>query len=267
MLFLLSNFLYFGSNQMRELLKAAFRDLYKYPIIERLRKENNDTRNLAFIQNRFDQSLQATRFLGVGNPSESGCHMLYYFRQMNALPKDLFINAHQIFKRDRRSGTRRLASGRVNTYVFLDDFCGSGSQVVEYSKALVEEARELSPRLQIEYHVLFGCRKGVSRVRRSRLFDRVSCLIELDETFTCFGKKSRFFHSAPPQIAKQTAKAICREYGARLCPDFPLGFGNCQLLLGFHHNTPDNTLPVFWWDEPAPPWEPIFRRYPKLAYS
>jgi hypothetical protein len=266
MLFLLSNFLYFGDAQMRELLKAAFRDLYKYPIVERLRRENQDTRNLGFIQKRFDEHLQATRFLGIGNPSESGCHMLYYFRQMNSLPKDLFINAYQMFKRDKRTKKRRLAYGRVKKFVFLDDFCGSGSQVIEYAKAMVQEAKELNPQLEIEYHVLFGCRKGVNRVKFSRVFDRVSCLVELDETFTCFGRSSRFFHAAPLEIKKQIAKDICLEYGSHLWPNFPLGFGNCQLLIGFHHNTPDNTLPIFWWDESAPPWQPIFKRYPKIVY-
>src|ERR1035437_3539373 len=266
MLFLLSNFLYFRSNQIRQLLKAAFRDLFKYPIVERIRRENRDTRDLDFIRKRFDEQLQATRFLGMGNPSESGCHLLYYFRQMTALRRDLFINAHEIFSRSKLTGKRRLASTTVARYVFLDDFCGSGTQAVEYARGLVEEAKEHNPRLQIEYHVLFGCKHGVARIRRSKLFDQVSCLIELDETFICFGNNSRFFHSAPPEIMKQTAKDICTDYGLLLCSGFPLGFGNCQLLLGFHHNTPDNTLPVFWWDESSPPWEPIFRRYPKLAY-
>src|SRR4051794_27067403 len=54
MLFLLSNFLYFGSNQMRQLLKAAFRDMFKYPIVERIRKENKHTRNFDFIQKSFE---------------------------------------------------------------------------------------------------------------------------------------------------------------------------------------------------------------------
>jgi hypothetical protein len=33
-LFLLSNFMYFGDREIRGLLKALYRDLYRYPIIE-----------------------------------------------------------------------------------------------------------------------------------------------------------------------------------------------------------------------------------------
>ena len=42
-----------------------------------------------------------------------------------------------------------------------------------------------------------------------------------------------------------------------------LGFGNNQLLISMHHNTPDNTLPIIWFDEDKSMWTPIFRRYNK----
>ena len=32
-LYLLSQFMYFGSRQMRELMRVLFRDLYRYPIV------------------------------------------------------------------------------------------------------------------------------------------------------------------------------------------------------------------------------------------
>ena len=40
--FLLSQFMYFGIREMRELLKALYRDVYKYPIVERLRRSQAD---------------------------------------------------------------------------------------------------------------------------------------------------------------------------------------------------------------------------------
>lgn len=57
---------------------------------------------------------------------------------------------------------------------------------------------------------------------------------------------------------------MCQTYGARLWPAFPLGYRDGQLMIGFHHNTPDNTLPVLWFDRPNPPWTPMFRRYHKM---
>jgi len=61
---------------------------------------------------------------------------------------------------------------------------------------------------------------------------------------------------------------MCRQYGEKLVGGpHSLGFDDSQLLIGFHHNTPDNTLPIIWFDEPGQAsWKPIFRRYPKLEW-
>ena len=54
-------------------------------------------------------------------------------------------------------------------------------------------------------------------------------------------------------------------YGPLLRPEYPGGWGNNQLLLGFQHNTPDNTLPIMWAEGDASrPWTPAFKRYAKL---
>lgn len=41
------------------------------------------------------------------------------------------------------------------------------------------------------------------------------------------------------------------------------GFGDCQLLLSMNYNTPDNTLPIMWYNEEPKIWVPIFKRYDK----
>src|SRR5258708_5734908 len=160
-LFLLSNFMYFGSRQIRELLKALYRDLYRYPIIEAIRRANNDTLDSGLIDPLFISELRGTRFLGVGNPSESGCHLLYYFRQENSLSKDLFIHTHQVFTRAGGPGLSQLRDPAVTRYVFIDDFCGSGKQGTEYSQDLVEEIKRLKPNAFVAYYVLFATRKGI----------------------------------------------------------------------------------------------------------
>jgi len=42
-LHLLAQFMYFGSREIREMLRAVFRDLYKYPIVDTIRRKNNNT--------------------------------------------------------------------------------------------------------------------------------------------------------------------------------------------------------------------------------
>src|SRR5690349_19316795 len=80
-LFMLSHFMYFGSRELRELLRALYRDLFRYPIIASIRRRLKDSIDGHLINAEFQQELAKTRFIGVGNPSESGVHLLYYFRQ------------------------------------------------------------------------------------------------------------------------------------------------------------------------------------------
>jgi len=264
-LYLLSNFVYFGSREVRALLEAMYRDLYKYPIVESIRKANDNTTDAAVIASLFRPELTRTRFLGVGNPAESGCHLLYYFRQENALPRNLFLHTHQVFDRHGGMSPVTLRWPEVTRYVFIDDFCGSGRQGVAYSRDIVDDLKRLKADLFVAYYVLVATSDGIRVVRDQTAFDSAQCLYELDTSFRCFSDESRFFGNGQEGIEKAAAERTCRKHGRRLWPEHPLGYDDCQLLMGFHHNTPDNTLPIIWYDDPdGPPWAPIFRRYPKV---
>ena len=265
-LFLLSNFVYYGSRQIRELLRALYRDLYRYPIVEAIRRANSHTLDSRIIERLFRAELERTRFLGIGNPSESGCHLLYYFRQENGLPSDRFIHTHQIFRRT--GGQRLLRDTQVSRYVFIDDFCGSGKQGVEYSRDLVEEIKALNPDASVEYYVLFATTHGINKIKEETEFDDARAIYELDASFKCFSDESRYFRMPPDGIDRGFCEQMCRRYGARMVSArHVLGYEDSQLLIGFHHNVPDNTLPIIWFDGPdGVAWKPIFRRYPKLEW-
>lgn len=277
-LYMLSQFMYFGHRQMRELMRVLFRDLYRYPIVEQIRKANGNTTNITLINREFEAALDRTLFLGVGNPSESGCHLLYYFRQENGLPKTRFIHSHEIFQRrrptkwqllksmvlnwrDRFAGTLSLRNPEIDRYVFIDDFCGSGHQGQAYSRDIVEDIKAFDPDVHVSYFVLCGTETGMDVVRNNTLFDVVACVFELDESFRCFSDSSRYFPSPSTDVTKAFAEAMCRNYGSVLLPSDPMGYGDCQLLLSFQHNTPDNSLPIFWCCDHG--WTPVFKRYEK----
>lgn len=262
-LFLLSQFMYFGSREMRELLRALYRDLYRYPIIEGLRRANADTLDCDRLNALFEDERKRTRFLGVGNPSESGTHLLYYFRQENGLQRGLFANTHELFS-NTAAGPQALTLPDVRRYVFLDDFCGSGTQAAAYSK-VVTALKTADPNLRVSYYALFATSAGLEHARANTHFDEINAVFELDDTFKCFGAASRYFKTSEPEIDQAFAETACRTHGAKLLPDHPLGYRDGQLLIGFFHNIPDNTLPIVWRTATTTvPWVPIFRRYPKL---
>jgi hypothetical protein len=267
-LFLLSRFMYFGDREIRELLKSLYRDLYKYNLIAGIRRANTNTLDETLIESKFRSERECTRFLGIGNPSESGSHLLYYFRQENRLPKSLFIHSHQIFSRSSGGPQStlqvKLATPSVKRYVFIDDLCASGSQVKSYATGLIKDIRDLDPTVELHYFVLFGKTDALELIQREVGFNSVRAVMELDPTFKAFDNNSRIFEPPDGKYPKDAIRQLSEHYGNKLNSSNPLGYGDCQFLVGFHHNTPDNSLPIFWFDETFDrSWIPIFRRYPK----
>lgn len=95
-LYLLSRFMYFGDEEVRGLVRALYRDRFRYPIIADIRRQAGNTRDEAVLRAGFDAVQARTRFLAMGNPSESGTHLLYHYRQENDLTRNLFISTHEI---------------------------------------------------------------------------------------------------------------------------------------------------------------------------
>src|SRR4051812_38892311 len=52
-LFLLSQFIYFADREVRELLRALYRDHYRYPIVEEARRAANETKDAGALQRAF----------------------------------------------------------------------------------------------------------------------------------------------------------------------------------------------------------------------
>lgn len=263
-LYLLSQFMYFSSREIKELIKSVYRDLFKYPVVESIRRQNHDTTDIEFIENEFKKELSLTRFLGVGNPSESGSHLLYYFRQENCLPKHLFISTHEIFNLEVGKGIT-LADPQIKRYVFFDDFCGGGTQATGYLLAIVAQMKLLNPDVRVEYYVLFANLKGLEYLENNTEINKCDAVFKLDETYKCFGEKSRHKPFSTSELDWEFTEEFTCRYGKTLYTKWPLGHGDCQLLIGFFHNTPNNSLPILWFDDKnKASWEAIFKRYPKV---
>jgi hypothetical protein len=267
-LFWLSQFLYYGSKEIRVLLRAMYRDLYFCPMVQSVRSKMPSGFTPQDLEAEVRREFDCTKFFGVGNPSESGIHLLYYFRQENTLAKDKFMDAAQIFSRG-SSGKQTLRKPSIKRYVFLDDICGSGDTASAYSDTILKDLRDLKSDAELAYYCLFASSAGLARIRRDTLFSRnVAAVHELDETYRAFADNSRYFTIKYPDIQKDIAIAIAIEYGKLLDPYYACGYKNSQLLLGFHHNTPDNTLGIIWEDQSTHgttiPWVPAFKRYPKV---
>ena len=227
--------------------------------------------------------------------------MTYYFRQENKLSKHRFATIQEIVEKD-SSGYYKLKPkySSIRHFVFIDDVCGSGSQATNNDSGmrnLVIQLRLIDPRFQISYYMLFAKSSGLKYVKDAEVFPKttprtkpyiplyneVKAVVELDETYKCFGDESRYFERSDSD--KKKIELMARSYGEPMARfiglkngftdtsnptldeysrDNALGFGDCQLLLSMEHNTPDNTLPIIWFDEDENKWKPIFKRYNKI---
>ncbi len=157
-LYLLSQFIFFGTREVRELLRALYRDQFRYPVMARLRETHDDSVDVTLLHQLYEKELRQTRFLGVGSPAESGTHLLYYFRQENQLAKNVFVSLAGLYDRRIDDPAVALADSEVRRIVFLDDLWGSGTQASRYSERVLPTLRKVAERndfsLQIEYLVL-----------------------------------------------------------------------------------------------------------------
>ncbi|WOR15293.1 hypothetical protein RYZ27_01265 [Hyphomonas sp. FCG-A18] len=273
-LFLLSQFLYFGNLEIRVLLRALFRDLVLLPIIDSINAGFDPGTSSYSLETAVVSELSKTRFLGVGTPSESGVHLLYFFRQENGLSAEHFVDQADLLKvdpRDKSGASFLLRFPDLQRLVFIDDVCGSGETAVRYSKEgpILPEVLRLNPKIELHYYSLFATTDGLRTVRnKSKFGSRSGAVFELDESYKSMSAVSRYLDptNLPPGISADLVRKMASIYGTSLLPNHPLGYEDGQLLFGFHHNTPDNSLPIIW----ASPehssgirWTPIFRRYPK----
>ncbi len=269
LLFLLSQFIYFSKFQIDNMLVAIYRDFFKYSIVEKFRMSNSDTLDESLIKAHLDSVLVKTRFVPIGNPSESSAKLYYDFRTANKLKKELFIEQAEIDS---------LVGSDIDYFIFIDDICGSGNQVISYTRSIVENIKKKFPHAKVAYYTLVASEKGFDYVKRYTNFDILNSVIFLDESYKCFESNSRFFKNNDLGIDINNLKLVCEKYGYNLfesiivrdggdsitAKNHQLGYNNGQLMLGFHHNTPDNTMPIFWYNEDMIPWQPIFERKNKV---
>jgi hypothetical protein len=288
-LYLLCQMMYFGDREVRELLRAVYRDLYRYSFVADLRRTRGRI-DPSEVNDLFAQHLSRTRFVCLGTPAESSGHLMLPFRQANELAAESFVTAGDILVKDEHLGCQsvprhiasavsrgrirlpqRLNSPEVDRYVFIDDLCGSGTQATNYSRDILARAKRLRSDLRFSYYTLLATPDGLKNVRDNTLFDDVDAVFEIDNSYKCFHPDSRYFKTAQPPVTAESASSIANKYGETLWPEHPLGFKNGQLLLAFAYNTPDNTLPIIWADDHNTStnahWQPIFHRYPKVKAS
>lgn len=280
-LFLLKQFMFIGIREFRELLKTLYKNQFYKQQIHTLRRSGiNDIHE---IEKLYTDWLSRTRFIGIGNPSESSSLLLYFFRQVNGLSKELFWHTSDIFTFDENAKVNGLKTNDLKqpilNYIFLDDLIASGQQAidfftgVDFSIDIIHNIQHFSSNsATINYYTLFNTTLARERFERELPSVQMKTIFPLDDSYKAYDPISRYFPPLSNEIAPKTAHTAERKYSENICSqyfhtlnlhtDYHCGYRNSQLLLSFFYNTPDNTIPLFWAE--SVDWKNIVKRYTKI---
>lgn len=236
-LWLLYHFVYYTDRDVRTLCKSLYRQILHHLLID-LQEEWELEKKLEWIYTH-------TVYMGLGNESESGNTILYYFRQENNLAKQCF---------ELRDETKYI--------VFIDDITISGTQASFYLKNYSGSSNKLY------FATLLSTSLATQRIKEKAEGIPIICTMTLEERDKAFSDNSYIFSNKRINKYRLLVRTLCEHYGTIAAEGYegmkndPLGFGDGQYLIGFHYNTPNNTLPIFWGEGNS--WTPIFKRHEKI---
>jgi hypothetical protein len=251
---LLNNFLYYGEKEIKYLCRAAFSLLKRSQVVEN---------PLPYVApaagNCNSEFIKGCKFSYIGRAGESGALVLYYFRQENRLSIEQFADPSAFLT----SEVSDTELSRCNL-VFIDDFLGTGRTACDFWNSKIVAIKERCPEAKLHYLALLATTSALDEVKiRTGL--AVICPQVLDDSHRVFSETSSIF---PERKKRDFAKGVCGFYGGHLTSKpHALGYRNSQALLGFHHNIPDNTLPIIWSEaelQNNKKWHPLFKREQKF---
>lgn len=143
-----------------------------------------------------------------------------------------------------------LRAHKAKTILLVDDFSGSGSQLIKFHKAL---RRHKTIRSWISYHLIdfhvlaYAATDKAARLLRRRFGEDNVHIIRACPTFEGAGW-------TPEQRAE--VETLCRTSAGRRNKNWALGYRDSRALIAFEHTAPNN-LPYILW-KVATGWNSLF---------
>jgi hypothetical protein len=183
------------------------------------------------------------RFMGFTGTSKSGEHIAYLLRTRNS---GLTLDHFEVPKKP---------WGNINAVAFIDDFLGTGDTFTDFvNNGGFSDLIENDVGIDCYFLFLAGLRRGIKVAER---YGEVICPIIFEDDDKPFADDSVIF---PDPADRYRAERLCAFYGSLLIgTENQFGYGSSQGLLAMAHNTPDNTLPIFWARNAG--WRPLFKRF------
>lgn len=155
--------------------------------------------------------------------------------------------------------TELIDDGKVDCIVFVDDFLGSGGQFGRFAKQWGFTARQTQAKYI--YAPVTAHETGLAHIRTNLDFVKVITTERLsgaDGFFSedVWGSLGQGLVTA--EDAKGWYLDFANDKQAQPKSVGPLGMGELALTFGFSHSTPNNSIPLLWYESSQ--WQPLLER-------
>lgn len=146
----------------------------------------------------------------------------------------------------------RLRRHKVRTLLLVDDYSGTGDQIVKYVDAWIDHPTIKSWHsyglLRVHVLLLAASAQAQKRLEDHRFVASVRYL-----------ERGLGFDTVPwTKQEREDVEALCWRYAHN--PEFALGYGETRGLLALHHTVPNNLPHILWQTKcpRVPDWAPLF---------
>ncbi|MEO6005221.1 MAG: hypothetical protein ABIZ04_09515 [Opitutus sp.] len=240
---LLNHFVYYPRKFAAKLVRHSIHDLSR-DVVSRATTQATAKHEWA----KFLDAMLITRVTGeTPNDTDSAFQIVRLVRQHVEIPEEQIIEPENLVS--------LLLGLRDRTVVFMDDFVGSGNQLIEtwrrpYPTGTRRFSFEEVSRLKLGHRFLYlpivATSYGIEHIGKEAKAVEVRASHVLGSEYNCLHADCRIW----PDHLKPNAVAVLRNASARagIPDDEWTGFHDLGLAFAFEGSTPDATLPLFHWN-------------------
>lgn len=228
--------------------KEQFHSLLNF-MVEGIKFQDNDkflTFEQAFKNSRYTEKNGVILAPVISNdqpPTKSGPYILRLIQKLYKLPTKSMYWPHKLMEN----------RGRIKKLFFVDDFCGSGDQFLDFIKEIGFEAIVCEDEIEIYYLVTVIHEKGLNKIQSTYSKIKViyaELLEEKSSNILSTDCLSRYAVDNFAELILQQYENVINNggytKGAR--ENLKFGYDGLGLAYSFAHGTPNNSLPVLWMD-------------------
>ena len=167
------------------------------------------------------------------------------------------ISSNNILRHmEKEFGTNTGINSGIKTFIFIDDFMGTGTQFQELCDEI--DIKTILRDNYVAFTPLVSHVEGLQSLSRYALDLKIKPVEILNESHGIFSPQSSCFYENTGDDAEEFYCDLVTSRGLKLPVD-RTGYGKLEILYAIEGVAPDNCLPILWHSEPGK-WNPLFAR-------